>query len=111
MASLSDYVDRLRTAGVQPGDSTDLKLKKQLLLFAMGLMTVVPVTWLVLYSVMGLQISPTLTFWYQIATLVVLVFYVVTLNFEVFRFLQLALFLFFPFVLQWSLGNFISTRS
>jgi len=108
MASLSEYVDRLRAAGVQPGDSADLALKKQLLLFAMGLMTIVPVTWLVLYSVMGLQISPTLTFGYQIATLAVLVFYVVTLNFAVFRFMQLALFLFFPFVLQWSLGNFIS---
>ncbi|MFM9887687.1 MAG: adenylate/guanylate cyclase domain-containing protein [Burkholderiales bacterium] len=108
MPSFSDYVDRLRTAGAQPGDSADLKLKKQLLLFAMGLMTIVPVTWLSLYSVMGLQISVTLTFSYQIATLLVLVFYIVTLNFEVFRFLQLALFLFFPFVLQWSLGNFIS---
>jgi adenylate cyclase len=91
-----------------PGDSDDLKLKKQLLLFAMGLMTIVPVTWLALYSVMGLQISPTLTFWYQIVTLVVLLFYIVTLNFAVFRFLQLVLFLFFPFVLQSSLGNFIS---
>jgi class 3 adenylate cyclase len=108
MPTLSEYVDRLRTAGVQPSDSADLRLKKQLLLFAMGLMTVVPVTWLALYWVMGLQISTSLTFWYQIASLVVLGFYLVTLNFEIFRFLQLALFLFFPFVLQWSLGNFIS---
>jgi len=109
MASLSEYVARLRSAGALPDDPPDLRLKKQLLLFAMGLMSFVPVTWLALYWVMGLQISATITFSYQIISLLVLVFYVVTLNFEVFRFLQLALFLFFPFVMQWSLGNIIST--
>ncbi len=108
MAALSEYVNRLRTAGAQPGDSPDLRLKKQLLMFAMGLMTIVPVMWLALYWFMGLQISTTITFWYQVATVLVLLVYLVTLNFEVFRALQLALFLFFPFVLQWSLGNFIS---
>lgn len=108
MATLSDLPHRLRTAGVQPDDSADTKLKKQLVVFAMGLMTTVPVLWLALYWMMGLQISASLPFWYQIISIGTLAYYLITLNFNVFRLLQLALFLFFPFVLQWSLGNFIS---
>ena len=34
--------------------------------------------------------------------------YLVALNFGVFRALQLGLFLFVPFVVQWSIGNFVS---
>lgn len=106
--SATELMRRLRTAGVQPGDPDDLRLKKQLLLFAMGLMTAVPVLWLGLYSLMGLQLSTSLPFWYQIVSIATLAYYVATLNFNVFRIAQLGLFLFFPFVLQWSLGNFIT---
>jgi adenylate cyclase len=106
--SLSELIQRLRTAGVQPDDSEELRLKKQLTVFAMGLMTAVPILWFALYGMMGLNVSVTLPFGYQLVSLVTLVVYLVTLNFNFFRVAQLALFLFFPFVLQWSLGNFIS---
>ena len=39
MSYFSTLVSRLRTAGIEPGDSDDLKLKKSLLLLAMGLTT------------------------------------------------------------------------
>jgi class 3 adenylate cyclase len=99
---------RLRAAGVEPGDSEDLRLRKQLLVFAMGLMTATPVLWLALYWMMGLEISATLPFSYQLVSLVTLIVYVVSRNFNFFRAAQLCLFLFFPFVLQWTLGNFIT---
>ena len=108
MAFLSDFSRRLRTAGVQPSDSPELKLRKELLVFATGLMTAVPGLWLLLYSQMGLQISASLPFGYIVVSIITLITYVATLNFNAFRFAQLCLFLFFPFVLQWSLGNFIS---
>jgi len=107
-SSLSTFMSRLRTAGVEPGDSEELKLRKQLLLFAMGLMTATPVLWLALYWMMGLDISASLPFGYQLVSLATLIAYIVTRNFNFFRAAQLCLFLFFPFVLQWKLGNFIS---
>ena len=47
MSYLSTLVSRLRTAGIEPGDSDELKLKKSLLMFAMGLTTASPVLCLV----------------------------------------------------------------
>ena len=106
--SISELIRRLRSAGVQPGDDEETRLRKQLLLFATGLMTAVPVFWLALYVLMGLQVSASLPVGYQLVSLASLAIYLVTLNFNFFRFAQLTLFLFFPFVLQWSLGNFIT---
>jgi adenylate cyclase len=108
MNYLTVLVNRLRTAGIEPGDSDELRLKKSLLLFAMGLTTCAPVLWLALYGLMGLNISASLPFYYQLLSLATLVYYLVTRNFDVFRLLQLCFFLFFPFILQWTLGNFIT---
>jgi class 3 adenylate cyclase len=108
MSALQDLAQRLRTAGIEAGDSEDLRLKKSLLMFAMGLTTVAPVMWLMLYWLMGLNISATVPFTYQLVSLATLVIYLLTRNFDLFRVLQLSLYLFFPFVLQWTLGNFIS---
>ncbi len=108
MSYLSVLVARLRTAGIEPGDSDELKLKKSLLLLAMGLTTAAPVLWLALYWLMGLNISASLPFYYQLVSLATLIYYLVSRNFGAFRLMQLCLLLFFPFVLQWSLGNFIT---
>ncbi len=108
MTSLATMAARLRTAGVEPGDGDDLKIKKQLLLFAMGLMTAAPMLWNALYGYFGLQTSAAVPFGYQIISLATLLLYLITGNFNVFRASQQVLFLFFPFVLQWSLGNFVS---
>ena len=108
MSYLSTLVSRLRTAGIEPGDSDDLKLKKSLLMLAMGLTTAAPVLWLALYWLMGLNISASLPFYYQLVSLATLIYYLVSRNFNGFRLMQLVLFLFFPFVLQWTLGNFIT---
>jgi class 3 adenylate cyclase len=108
MSYLSVLVSRLRTAGIEPGDSDEIKLKKSLLLLAMGLTTAAPVLWLALYWLMGLNISASLPFYYQLVSLATLIYYLVSRNFAAFRLMQLCLLLFFPFVLQWSLGNFIT---
>ena len=99
---------RLRTAGIEPDDSDDLKLKKSLLMFAMGLTTAAPVLWLALYWLMGLNLPASVPFGYQLVSLGTLILYLVTRNFDLFRVMQLALYLFFPFVLQWQIGDFIT---
>jgi adenylate cyclase len=99
---------RLRAAGVEPGDSEEIKLKKQVLLFACGLMIAGSALWLSLYWLLGLSLSASLPFDFQLISLATLLVFLVTLNFNFFRAAQLALFLFVPFVVHWSIGNFIS---
>ena len=99
---------RLRTAGISPSDSEELRLRKVVLLFACGLMIAAAALWLALYQALGLPVSASLPVAFQLASLAALVYYLVTLNFDVFRATQLGLFLFVPFVVQWSIGNFVS---
>ncbi len=108
MSTVTELWRRLKTAGVEPGDSDEIKLKKSLLMFAMGLTTAAPVLWLALYQGMGLNIPTSVPLGYQLVSLGTLVVYLVTRNFDWFRVMQLALYLFFPFVLQWTLGDFIT---
>ncbi len=99
---------RLRSAGAEDGDNDDLRLKKVVLLFTCGLMIAAAGIWLALYKMLGLPVSASLPFAFQLASLATLLIYLWTLNFPMFRALQLGLFLFVPFVVQWSIGNFVS---
>ncbi len=101
-------LDRLRTAGIDPNDSEELRLNKSLLMFATGLASVASMLWLVIYWNLGPQFSSTLPFVFQILLAVNLAIYLRWGNFDFFRLSQLSLFLFFPFVVQWSIGNFIT---
>ncbi|MCB1963253.1 MAG: adenylate/guanylate cyclase domain-containing protein [Rhodocyclaceae bacterium] len=102
------FSQRLRNAGARPGDSEETRLAKSLLVFATGLMSIASGVWLVLYWLTGPQLSSTLPFLFQILLAANLAYYIHSGNFTWFRFSQFALFLFFPFVAQWSMGNFIS---
>lgn len=108
MRSLSVLYGRLRTAGAEPGDSDDLRLKKVVLLLTCGLMIAAAGIWLALYKMLGLPVSASLPFAFQLLSLGTLVIYLWTLNFDTFRALQLALILFVPFTVQWSIGNFVT---
>jgi len=101
-------LDRLRTAGIDPSDSEELRLNKSLLMFATGLASVASMLWLVIYWSLGPQLSSNLPFAFQILLATNLAIYLRWGNFDFFRISQLALFLFFPFVVQWSIGNFIT---
>ena len=101
-------LDRLRTAGIDPNDSEELRLNKSLLMFATGLASVASMLWLVIYWNLGPQFSSTLPFAFQILLAVNLAIYIRWGNFDFFRLSQLTLLLFFPFVVQWSIGNFIT---
>ncbi|MCC6473307.1 MAG: adenylate/guanylate cyclase domain-containing protein [Burkholderiales bacterium] len=108
MSSSDGFLGRLRRGGIEPGDSEELRIRKSIVVFAMGMMTAAPMFWLALYWLMGLQLSSTLPLAYQVLSVCLLLAYVRTRNFTFFQYAQLALFLFFPFVVQLSIGNFIS---
>jgi class 3 adenylate cyclase len=107
-AGSTGLLDRLRAAGIDPSDSDEQRLNKSLLMFATGLASVASMLWLVIYWSLGPQLSSTLPFAFQILLAVNLAVYIKWGNFDFFRVSQLALFLFFPFVVQWSIGNFIT---
>jgi adenylate cyclase len=108
MTHAQPFFARLRSAGVEPGDSDDLRIRKSIMVFAMGLMTAAPMFWLALYWLLGLQLSVTLPLAYQLVSVATLVLYVMTGGFRLFQYAQLGLFLFFPFVVQLVIGNFIA---
>ena len=102
------FLETLRNAGIRPSDSEDLRLQKSLLIFATGLICFASMFWLFIYWQLGPQFSSTIPFVFQLLLVGNLLVYLKTLNFEGFRLIQIALFLFVPFVAQWSMGNFIT---
>lgn len=108
MNAPSPFLTRLRHAGILPTDSEELRLQKSLLVFATGLISFASMLWLFIYWQLGPQFSSTIPFLFQLLLVGNLAIYIKTSNFDIFRQTQLALFLFMPFVAQWSMGNFIS---
>jgi len=102
------FIEGFRNAGILPSDSEEVRLQKSLLIFATGLISLASMLWLFIYWQLGPQISSTIPFVFQILLVANLLVYLKTLNFDVFRQIQLSLFLFVPFVAQWSMGNFIT---
>jgi class 3 adenylate cyclase len=103
-----NFVARIRRAGILPTDSEEVRLQKSLLIFATGLISFASMFWVFLYWQIGPQISSTIPFIFQLLLIGNLALYIKTLRFEFFRQTQLALFLFMPFIAQWSMGNFVT---
>jgi class 3 adenylate cyclase len=102
-------LSRLSDAAIDANDSEEMKLRKTLLMFASGLMNIAAILWLAIYWWMGLKLSTTIPLGFQLLSALVVVVYLRTRNFDFFRLAQLSLFLFFPFVIQWSIGSFVSS--
>lgn len=88
--------------------SQEDKLHRDLLIFACAFMNLGVVLWLAIYWIMGLHFSANVPLVYQLISVASLVHYLRTKKFEVFRFVQLSLFLFVPFIMQWSIGNSVT---
>lgn len=90
-------------------DTQEDRLRKSLLVFACALMNFAVVLWLAIYWVMGLSFSSNVPLGYQAISIASLLYFLKTRNFAVFRMVQLSLFLFAPFIMQWSIGNSVSS--
>ncbi|MDQ5880034.1 MAG: adenylate cyclase [Pseudomonadota bacterium] len=108
MTHSNDFVSSFRSAGISSDDSEELQLKKSLLMLATGLVCVMSMLWLFIYWQLGPQFSTTIPFAFQLLLAGNMAIYLKTRNFDLFRHTQLGLFLFMPFVAQWSIGNFIT---
>src|SRR3989338_1700207 len=85
------------------------KLQRDLLIFACAFMNLAVVLWLAIYWAMGLHFSANVPLFYQLVSVASLVHYFKTRNFQAFRFVQLCLFLFVPFIMQWSIGTAVAS--
>ncbi|MCR4305120.1 MAG: adenylate/guanylate cyclase domain-containing protein [Gallionella sp.] len=90
-------------------DTQEDKLHKDLLIFACGFMNLAVALWLAIYWMMGLHFSANVPVGYQLISVVSLAYYLRTKRFDVFRFVQLSLFLFAPFAMQWSIGSSVTS--
>ncbi len=108
MTSDTGLMASFRSAGISPDDPEELQLSKSLLMLATGLVCVMSMLWLLIYWQLGPQFSTTVPFVFQLLLAGNLALYLKTRNFDLFRHTQLGLFLFMPFVAQWSIGNFIT---
>ena len=84
------------------------KLHRDLLIFASAFMNLAVVLWLAIYWIMGLHFSTTVPLTYQVISVASLAHFLKYKNFEIFRFIQLSLFLFAPFIMQWSIGSSVT---
>ena len=108
MPSSCDFLSEIRNAGFLPSDSEEVRLQKSLLIFATGLISFASMLWLFIYWQLGPRFSSTIPFVFQLLLVGNLVAFLRWRKFDLFRLTQLSLFLFMPFVAQWSMGNFIS---
>ncbi|MGH8633944.1 MAG: adenylate/guanylate cyclase domain-containing protein [Burkholderiales bacterium] len=90
-------------------DSEQDKLNKTLAIFASGLMGFGAMLWLAIYWAMGIKFSATVPLTYLAISAGSLGLYLWKRNFELFRFIQVSLFLFVPFIMQWSIGSYVSS--
>ena len=84
-------------------------LRRSLLVFACALMICSVMLWLAIYWMMGLKYSTNVPLAYQIISITSLLIYLKNRNFIIFRFVQLSLFLFSPFIMQWSIGSSVTS--
>ncbi|MCC7485415.1 MAG: adenylate/guanylate cyclase domain-containing protein [Burkholderiales bacterium] len=103
------WLHRLGQRVISDQDTEQEKLNKQLLIFASGLMAFAAMVWLAIYQAMGIRFSTTVPFTYMVISAASLALYLWKGNFALFRFVQTSLFLFVPFIMQWSIGSYVSS--
>lgn len=94
---------------LERGLSPEEKLAGDMLVFSTALMMVASMLWLAIYWSFGQRYSTLIPMIFLLSSLCTIVFFLKTRKLPVFCLMQLSLFLFTPFVLQWSMGNFVNS--
>jgi adenylate cyclase len=110
-ASARRLLERLSLIGVAPGDPDDVRVQKVTLTLAAELVTVLSVIWVGTYLALGLPWSAAIPFTYQVVSLVTLVVFARTKDYRFFRFIQIVIIFLLPFLLQWSLGGYVTSSA
>ncbi|MGH2554694.1 MAG: adenylate/guanylate cyclase domain-containing protein [Actinomycetota bacterium] len=103
---LDRLLDHLAGVGTLPTDSDQDRLRKATLTLLTLLIVPLATIWVVTYGALGLWLSASIPFAYQVLSLASLLWFARTKRYGFFRFSQLFLMLLLPFALQWTLGGF-----
>jgi class 3 adenylate cyclase len=106
---LRAWLRKLGQRVISDEDSEQDRLNKTLAIFAAGLMGFGAMLWLVIYQAMGIKFSATVPFAYISVSAASVGLFLWNRDFRLFRFIQTSLFLFVPFVMQWSIGSYVSS--
>ena len=94
---------------LEHGLSAEERLAGDMLVFSTALMMVASMLWLAIYWSFGQRFSTLIPMIFLLSSLCTIVFFLKTRRLPLFCMMQLSLFLFTPFVLQWSMGNFVNS--
>ena len=103
-----EYLNNLNAAPVALTLSPEEKLSGDMLLFSTGLMAFASILWLAIYWSFGLRFSTGIPLTFLLLSAGNMFFFLKTRKLGIFCLLQLTMFLFTPFVMQWSIGNFVN---
>jgi len=109
LLTITEEVAQLPAVTEETADTQEDKLHRNLLVFAAAFMNLAVVLWLAIYWIMGLHFPANVPLLYQLVSVASLVYYFKTKRFKQFRTIQLSLFLFAPFIMQWSIGSSITS--
>lgn len=108
-ASLGNLLHHLANAGALPDDTPDVRLQKAVLTLTAVIIPVLSVYWIAMYLTLGLRLSASIPFAYQILSIIGLAHFLRTKDERFLRPSQLIMILLLPFLLQWSLGGFVNS--
>ena len=103
------WAGRVARVGVLPTDSPDEALRKETLVLFTSFTALVSFMWVGTYWALGLYVSAAIPLGYQAVCVVNLAVFAKTKQYRFFRTSQLALGLVLPFLLQLSLGGFLTS--
>jgi len=108
---LGNLLQRAGESVIRETDSEELKLQKTVAILACGLMIFAAGLWMVIYTALGIRFEILVPVGFQLVSAGTLVHFLKTGNFAVFRFCQVSLYLFVPFIMQWGMGNFVTASA
>jgi class 3 adenylate cyclase len=106
--------DSTRGAAAAPGVKAPIaltpeeKLSGDMLMLTTGAMMVAAALWLAIYWSMGYQYSTSIPLVFQVLSVITMGLYLKYRRLHEFAIIQLALILFTPFAMQWTIGNFVT---
>jgi diguanylate cyclase (GGDEF)-like protein len=101
-----DKLSRLAQRATLPTDSDEERTKKGVLTMVAGIIAVLAIFWGSGYVILGYPLSGSIPLSYAAISFLSIGYFFATKKFAFFRFSQLLLILWLPFLLQWSLGGF-----
>lgn len=104
-------IERLADAGSRSSDRPEEKLRKAILVFLAGIYCFAGIVWAASYFTLGLPLAASIPLAYSVISGSSLLYFFRSKHYALFRFTQLCLILFLPFLLQFFLGGFASSST